>query len=64
MAFATDYSGWVDRPDNEQVDLEELLLSLKAEDQDQDQDDKVQLDIERQVLLIYHGIYARDRRLL
>jgi len=50
VAFATDYSGWMDRPDNEQVDLEELLLSLKAEDQDQDQDDKVELDIERQVL--------------
>jgi hypothetical protein len=41
---------WVDRLDNEQVDLEELLLTLEAEDQDQVQNDEVELDIERQAL--------------
>ena len=41
---------WVDKSDNEQVDLEELLISLEAEDQDRDQDDEVELDIERQAL--------------
>ena len=38
----------MDKSDNEQVDLEELLISLEAEDQDRDQDDEVELDIERQ----------------
>lgn len=36
---------WVDKPDDEQVDLEELLLALEVEDQDQD--DEAELDIER-----------------
>jgi hypothetical protein len=40
----------VDKSDNEQVDLEELLISFEAEDQDRDQDDEVELDIERQAL--------------
>ena len=40
----------MDKSDNEQVDLEELLISLEAEDQDRDQDDEVELDIERQAL--------------
>jgi hypothetical protein len=43
-------SDWVDKSDNEQVDLEELLISFEAEDQDRDQDDEVKLDIERQAL--------------
>ena len=38
----------MDKSDNEQVDLEELLISLEAQDQDRDQDDEVELDIERQ----------------
>jgi hypothetical protein len=37
----------VDRSDDEQVDLEELLLFVEVEDQDRDQDDEVELDIER-----------------
>jgi hypothetical protein len=41
---------WVDRPDDEQVDLKELLLSFKAEGQDQIQDDEFELDIECQAL--------------
>ena len=40
----------MDRSDDKQVDLEELLISLDIEDQDQDQDDEVELDIKRQVL--------------
>jgi hypothetical protein len=40
----------VDKSDNEQVDLEELLILLKAEDQDQDQGDEVELDIKRQTV--------------
>jgi hypothetical protein len=39
---------WVDESDNEQVDLDELLISLEVEDQYWDQDDEVELDIERQ----------------
>jgi hypothetical protein len=40
----------VDKSDNEQVDLEELLISLEADDQDRDQDNEVELGIERQAL--------------
>jgi hypothetical protein len=40
----------VDKSDNEQVDPEELLISLEAEDQDRNRDDEVELDIERQAL--------------
>jgi hypothetical protein len=44
---------WVDKSDNDQVDLEELLLALDKEDdqdddQDNDQDDDIELDIERE----------------
>ena len=38
----------MDRSEDEQVYLEELLLSLEVEDQDWDQDDDVELAIERQ----------------
>ena len=38
----------MDESDNEQVGLDELLISLEVEDQYWDQDDEVELDIERQ----------------
>jgi hAT family C-terminal dimerisation region len=46
---------WVDKTDDEQLDLEELLQSIENEDQDQGQDedqdeDQDELDIERQLL--------------
>jgi hypothetical protein len=44
---------WVDKSDNDQVDLEELLIALDTEDdqdddQDNDQDNDIKLDIKRQ----------------
>jgi len=42
---------WVEKSDNQQVDLEDLLLLLEAEYRDQDNsdddDDDIKLDIER-----------------
>jgi hypothetical protein len=38
---------WVEKSDDQQVDLEDLLLSFEEEDGDQDDDDDIELDIER-----------------
>jgi hypothetical protein len=38
---------WVEKSDDKQVELEELLLSIEEEDSSDDDDD-IELDIERQ----------------
>ena len=39
---------WVEKADEKQVELEELLLSIEQEDQEQEEDDDIELSVERQ----------------
>jgi hypothetical protein len=39
---------WVEKADEKQVELEELLLSIEQEGQEQDEDDDIELSVERQ----------------